>query len=183
MKRLAMITTLVLSAALSASAIRETPQATGQDATLASVKTTHDTVTGFVTKALAMIPQDKLSYKPVDGVRTLGQLFGHLANANGLICGMASGTKFASTGDAEKLTAKADLQKALEASLAFCTKAFAAVTVKNANEPVELFGMKHTRIGALAFNGAHSYEHYGNIVTYMRMNGLVPPSSGGGGEN
>ena len=183
MKRLAVAMLVAACATASISATRDTAQGGTPDATLASVKTTHDTVTGFVTKALAMIPQDKLSYKPVEGVRTLGQLFGHLANANGLICGMASGTKFASTGDAEKLTAKADLQKALEASLAFCGKAFAGVTTKNANEPVELFGMKHTRIGALAFNGAHSYEHYGNIVTYMRMNGLVPPSSGGGGEN
>ena len=182
MRRLTLAIALALCATVSASATRATTQATGIDPTLASVKTTHDAVTGFVTKALAMIPQDKLSYRPVDGVRTLGQLFGHLANANGLICGTATGTKFASTGDAEKLTAKADLQKALEASLAFCGKAFASVTAKNANEAVDLFGMKHTRIGALAFNGAHTYEHYGNIVTYMRMNGMVPPSTGGGGD-
>ena len=181
MHRFTLAVAIAMCATLSASAVRQAPA--GPDATMASIKVTHDAVSGFVTKALAMIPQDKLSYKPVDGVRTLGQLFGHLANANGMICGMASGTKMASSGDAEKLTAKADLQKALEASLAFCGQAFAAVTAKNANEPVELFGMKHTRIGALAFNGAHTYEHYGNIVTYMRMNGMVPPSSGGGGEN
>jgi len=39
--------------------------------------------------------------------------------------------------------------------------------------------MAHTRIGAMAFNTAHDFEHYGNIVTYMRINKMVPPSSGG----
>jgi len=52
------------------------------------------------------------------------------------------------------------------------------------NESVTLFGqLKLSRLGALAFNNTHDFEHYGNIVTYMRLNGLVPPSSGGGGGN
>jgi uncharacterized damage-inducible protein DinB len=44
-------------------------------------------------------------------------------------------------------------------------------------QEVSLFGMKGTRLWALTFNVAHSFEHYGNVVTYMRANGLVPPSS------
>jgi uncharacterized damage-inducible protein DinB len=181
MHRFTLAIALAMCATLSGSASRQAPA--GPDATLASIRTAHDVAKGYVTKALAMIPQDKLAYQPTDKVRTMGQLFGHIANASGMICGMASGTKMASSGDAEKLTTKADLQKALEASLAFCDKAFASITATNANEPVELFGMKHTRIGAMAFNNAHNFEHYGNIVTYMRINGMVPPSSGGGGEN
>jgi hypothetical protein len=53
------------------------------------------------------------------------------------------------------------------------------ITATNANQGVTLFGMSHTRVGAMAFNNAHNFEHYGNIVTYMRMNKLVPPSSAG----
>jgi uncharacterized damage-inducible protein DinB len=181
MKRLSLAVAMVACVSISASASRQAPA--GPDATLASIRSAHDVVKGYVTKALAMIPEDKLGYQPTKEVRTMGRLFGHVANASGMICGMASGTKMASSGDAEKLTAKADLQKALEASLAFCDKAFAAITANNANEPVELFGMKHTRIGAMAFNNAHNFEHYGNIVTYMRINGMVPPSTPGGGEN
>jgi uncharacterized damage-inducible protein DinB len=180
MHRFTLSIAIVMCATLSASASRQAPA--GPDATLASIKAMHDTVKGYLTKAVAMIPADKLAYQPTKEVRTMGQLFGHVANASGMICGLASGTKMASGGDAEKLTTKADLQKALDASLAFCDKAFAAITAKNANEPVELFGMKHTRIGAMAFNNAHNFEHYGNIVTYMRINGMVPPSSGGGGN-
>ena len=106
-------------------------------------------------------------------------MFGHIADANGLICSMAAGTKNPATGSAEKLTTKAELEKALAAGFAVCDAAFKAVTTANANEPVELFGMKHTRLGALAFNATHLFEHYGNLVTYMRINGIVPPSSGG----
>ena len=58
------------------------------------------------------------------------------------------------------------------------------ITAANMNESVTLFGqLKLSRLGALAFNNTHDFEHYGNIVTYMRLNGLVPPSSGGGGGN
>jgi hypothetical protein len=90
--------------------------------------------------------------------------------------------KAAPAGDAEKLTTKAEIQKALADAFAICDWAFQAITAANANETVTLFGMTHTRIGALAFNTAHDFEHYGNIVTYRRINGMVPPSSGGGGN-
>jgi hypothetical protein len=99
-----------------------------------------------------------------------------------MICGTASGMKSASTVDAEKLATKAEIQKALAASFSECDHAFQMITAANANEGITLFGMAHTRIGGMAFNTAHNFEHYGNIVTYMRINGLVPPSSGGGGD-
>ena len=149
------------------------------DATLASVKTTYDVVKGYITKSAAQVPQDKLTYQPTKEVRTMGQLFGHIANSSGLICATAAGMKPPAAGDAEKLTTKADLEKAVAAGFAVCDQAFKAITTANANEPVELFGMKHTRIGALGFNAAHLFEHYGNLVTYMRINGMVPPSSAG----
>jgi uncharacterized damage-inducible protein DinB len=165
--------------ALSASSTRVQAQAPGVDATIASLKVTYDVLKDNITKAAAMVPEDKYKYQPTKDVRTMGQLFGHLANANALICSTATGLKNPSTGDAEKLATKAEITKALSAAFAFCDQAFKAVTAKNANEPVELFGMKHTVAGAMAFNNAHDYEHYGNIVTYMRINGMVPPSSGG----
>ena len=171
---------MTLALAISAaSSVRVQAQAPGVDATIASLKVTYDLLKDNITKAAAMVPEDKYKYQPTKDVRTMGQLFGHLANANALICSTATGLKNPSTGDAEKLATKAEITKALAAAFAFCDEAFKAVTAKNANEPVDLFGMKHTRAGAIAFNNAHDYEHYGNIVTYMRINGMVPPSSGG----
>jgi len=153
------------------------------DPTTASLKATYDMVKGYITKAAAQVPEDKYKYQPTKEVRTMGALFGHIAESNGGICATASGMKPVAVG-AEKLATKAELQKALADSFAFCDKAFAAMTAANMNESVTLFGqLKLSRLGALAFNNSHDFEHYGNIVTYMRLNGMVPPSSGGGGGN
>jgi uncharacterized damage-inducible protein DinB len=149
------------------------------DATIASVKATHDIAKGYITKAAAQVPDAMYTFQPTKEVRTMGQLFGHIANASRMICGTASGMKPSATGDAEKLATKAEIEKALAASFSECDHAFQMVTAANANEGVTLFGQSHTRVGAMAFNTAHNFEHYGNIVTYMRINGLVPPSSGG----
>jgi uncharacterized damage-inducible protein DinB len=172
---------LMLAVFSTSSAYTQAPQ--GIDATMASVKTTYDVVKGYITKAAAQVPEDKYKYQPTKDVRTMGQLFGHVANASAMICSTASGMKAASAGDAEKLATKAEIQKALAAAFSACDHAFQMISASTANETVTLFGMTHTRIGAMAFNTAHNFEHYGNIVTYMRLNGMVPPSSGGGGEN
>lgn len=154
--------------------------AAGGDATIASVKMMYEGIKGYVTKAAAMVPEDKYKYQPTKEVRTMGQLFGHIANASALICGTSSGMAMKlSGGDAEKLATKAEIQKALGEAFAACDHGFQMITAANANEAVTLFGQKHTRIGGMAFNNGHNFEHYGNIVTYMRINGMVPPSSGG----
>ena len=175
----------VISALTAAAAIAATAgvvEAQAQDATVASVKAIHDQVKGVIIKAAAQVPADKYSYRPTPEVRTFGQLFGHIANASQMFCAAASGMKSPAAGDAEKLATKAELQKAVADAMTFCDHAFQMITSANANESIELFGAKHSRVGALAFSNAHNYEHYGNLVTYLRMNGMVPPSSGGGGE-
>jgi uncharacterized damage-inducible protein DinB len=170
---------LVLAAAALVILSPMTTSAQGQDATIASVKATWEAVKGYITRAAAMVPEDKYKYQPTKDVRTMGQLFGHIANASALICNTASGMKPSGGGDAEKLATKAEIQKALADAFATCDHAFMMITTANANETVTLFGQTHSRIGAMAFNSAHDFEHYGNIVTYMRINGMVPPSSGG----
>ena len=157
-----------------------TLSAQAPDPTIAAIKTTYDMVKGYVTKAAAQVPEDKYKYQPTKEVRTMGALFGHIADANNMICGTAAGTPPAGQGGAEKLATKAELQKALADSFAACDRAFTAVNAKNMNESVTLFGsLTLTRLAALSFNVSHDMEHYGNLVTYMRMNGMVPPSSGG----
>jgi len=144
----------------------------------------HDIVKGHVTKSAEMVSEANYSFKPTPEVRSFGQMFGHIANANFMICSAASGLANPAAGsNAEQLKTKAEIQKAVVDSFAFCDKAWDAVTAAKAGEPVELFGMKHTRASALSFNAAHDWEHYGNLVTYMRLKGMVPPSSQGGGMN
>ena len=82
------------------------------------------------------------------------------------------------SGIEKEKSAKKDVVAALEASFTFCESAFSGMTTARANETIKFFlPGTHTRIGVLAVNNAHDYEHYGNVVTYMRLKGLVPPSS------
>lgn len=150
--------------------------------TRAGIKSTYDSVKGYLTKAAEQTAEEHFSFKPTPAVRSLGQLFGHVANANFMICAMAAGEKSPATGNAEQLKSKAEIHKALVDSFAYCDSAWTKIDGAKGSEPVELFGMKHTRASALAFNAAHDWEHYGNIVTYLRLKGLVPPSSQGGGN-
>ena len=80
-------------------------------------------------------------------------------------------------GTAGSLKTKADLIKALQESNALCDQAYNALTEANASEARTLFGGRRTLIGVLEFNISHHNETYGTMVPYMRMKGVVPPSS------
>ena len=149
------------------------------DPAVAGIKSTHDLVKGNILKAAAQVPDDMYAFKPTPDVRSMGALFAHVADANFMICAAASGEKPSMSGSIEKeKTAKKDILAALEASFTFCESAFAGMTAARANETVKFFVPgTYTRLGVLAFNSAHDFEHYGNVVTYMRLKGLVPPSS------
>ena len=124
------------------------------------------------------VPEDLYAFKPTPEIRALGQLIGHIADGNNSICGAASGMKAAVTGSVEKTeTTKAALQKALADSFAFCEQAIASMDDKKGAETAKTFLGVQPRLMVLAFNNSHLNEHYGNLVTYMRLKGIVPPSS------
>ena len=75
------------------------------------------------------------------------------------------------------MTAKADLSKALADSSAYCNTVIDGMTDAKGMEVVKFFTGPTPRLLVLSFNVSHSYEHYGNLVTYMRLNKIVPPSS------
>jgi uncharacterized damage-inducible protein DinB len=107
-----------------------------------------------------------------------------VADASANICGAASGDKPPSLNAEKSMTTKAQLSKALSEALAFCDKVIAAMDDKKAMETTKFFvGGSSPRAMVLAFNTSHNFEHYGNLVTYMRLNKIVPPSSAGGGAD
>jgi uncharacterized damage-inducible protein DinB len=132
----------------------------------------------FVVRALEQIPDSLLTFKPTPEVRSLGQLFAHVADGEHLFCSLGLGEAAPNPFDVieKSKTTKAELRQALQESMAHCDRAYAQ-TDAAAQTPAEFFGQKGTRLFLLNLNGAHDYEHYGNIVTYMRLKGLVPPSS------
>jgi uncharacterized damage-inducible protein DinB len=147
----------------------------------AGVRGLYNTVKGYITKAAEQMPEEHYSFKPTPEVRSFGQLVGHIANAGYMFCATAKGEESPSQQDIEKLTTKAELVAALNASFTYCDGAYEIAGMK-AMEPVKLFGQDHTRLSTLEFNMGHDFEHYGNIVTYMRLKGLTPPSSQGSGN-
>ena len=142
-----------------------------------AAKQTLGMVKGNIVKSAEQMPEEHYSFKPTPDVRSFAELIGHVANANYMICSRASGAENPNKANIEKtVTAKAELSKALAESFAFCEAQFDGLGAK-APEVIDLFGMKMPRLNALQFNTIHDMEHYGNIVTYMRLKGLVPPSS------
>lgn len=117
------------------------------------------------------------AFAPSEGIRTFGQLVGHVADAQYLFCSAAIGKENPALGIEKTKTTKADLVAALKEGFAYCDKALDSLTDANAAELVKFFGNERTRLNVYSFNAMHNYEHYGNMVTYMRIKGLVPPTS------
>lgn len=132
-----------------------------------------------VIRTAAKVPEDLYSFKPTPEVRSLGQLIAHIADGNFGICGAGSSMKPTMSG-VEKSTGgngKAAIQKALAASFEFCESAWASMDATRSGETVKTFLGVQPRFSVLTFNTSHVWEHYGNLVTYMRLKGIVPPSS------
>lgn len=145
-----------------------------------AVRPIYDIVKGYLTRAAEQMPEANYAFKPTPDVRSFGQLVGHVANASYLFCSGIKGETNPQTGDFEKTTAKAALVQALKDAFAYCDGAY-QITDMKATEEVTFFGsMKGSKLWALSLNAAHDWEHYGNVVTYLRLKGLVPPSSQGG---
>jgi uncharacterized damage-inducible protein DinB len=144
----------------------------------ASEKGLYTFMSNAVVRAAEKMPEENYSFKPTPEVRSFGQLVGHEADANYMFCSLATGETNPSKGIEKTKTSKADLVAALKDAVAYCTKSFDGMTDAKGSEIVKLFGsMNVARLTVFSLNTAHTDEHYGNIVTYMRLKGLVPPTS------
>lgn len=120
-------------------------------------------VNGWVTKAAEMVPAEKYNYKPVDTVRTFGQLIGHITDSYNYFCAQGVGNDVKYTEAVEKGgTDKDTLLPKLKEAVAKCNAAYSS---------------DKARFRPLFTNMGHTNLHYGNIITYLRMMGLKPPSS------
>jgi uncharacterized damage-inducible protein DinB len=123
------------------------------------------------------VPEESYAFKPTDGVRGLGQVLGHVADSQYTFCSEVLGEKNPAPGIEKSKTSKADLIAGLKDAFAYCDKAYDSVTDASAGEMVKHFGTDMPKLGVLTANLLHTVEHYGNLVTYMRMKNIVPPTS------
>ena len=151
---------------------------------VAEVKSIYTAVHTNITRAVEQFPADKLTWQPTPAVRSWARLIGHITDDNNGACYLLAGeaarpprvdTVDTQESPANKLS-KDDLLKGYKESVERCNKAFAAVTEANMAERAAPTSAR-SKIGALIYNTSHTNEHYGNIVTYMRLNGMVPPST------
>ena len=123
------------------------------------------------------MPEENYNFKPTDTVRTYGQIVGHIADAQYNFCAMALGETNPGLKIEETKNSKADLVDDLKSALTYCDKAYDTMTDAASLQTLKMFGMDMPKFGVLNINNAHDMEHYGNLVTYMRLKNIVPPTS------
>ena len=190
MKNTTVLAALAAALALATSADAQAPQPQQPPPPLpgliTEVKTISTNVQTNIVKAAEQFPADKLTWQATPAVRSWARLIGHITDDNNGACWALAGeaeapprvdTQDNQDSPANKLT-RDDLVNGLKASVERCNKAFTAVTDANMAERNGANG-RRSKLGALIYNTSHTNEHYGNIVTYMRLNNLVPPSTAG----
>jgi uncharacterized damage-inducible protein DinB len=128
----------------------------------AAIKAGFTQVSDYITRAAQLVPPDRYTYKPVGTVRTFGQLLAHIVDGYAYYCGRGAGRNVQWSDAVEK--------GAVE-------KAALATKLKQASDACLASYGSPKQLPALLENIAHTNLHYGNIITYMRMMGLTPPSS------
>jgi len=156
---------------------QEKPAVTAENPLSTWNKLAYARVKGILLKSAEKMPEENYSFKPVDTVRSYGQIVGHVADAQYIFCSLARGEKNPALDIEHTKTSKADLIAALNAAFAYCDKAYDGMTDASAVQTIKLFGNDAPRLSALTVNNMHDLEHYGNLATYMRMKNIVPPSS------
>lgn len=160
-----------------AAAQTQAASAPAADASVAAVRGMWEMMTNYVVASAEQAPDSLYAYRPTPEVRSFGQLIGHVAGAQYMFCAAALGEAPRGEDDIEKTrTTKTELVQALKESMEYCARAYAQADAAT-QAPIKLFGADRTRFFALVMNATHNSEHYGNLVTYMRINGMVPPSS------
>jgi hypothetical protein len=141
----------------------------------AEIKQVYTSVKTNLLAAADVMPEANYGFAPVPEEMTFGAWVAHIADSQTGVCSALNG--HARRGDAATKTGKADLVAALKASFDECDTAYNALTDANATELVAYGRGQNSRAGRLAYNTAHEQECYGSMAVYMRIKGIVPPST------
>lgn len=141
-----------------------------------AARTIQNAVRSNIVKSAEKMPEDQYGFKPTPEIRSYGQLIGRLADANNAFCSASLGVANPSPGIEKSKSSKADLVAALKAAIQLCDKAY-DISDAQATEMVKFRNGERNRLSLLQLNSFHSNLHYGNLVTYLRLKGITPPSS------
>jgi uncharacterized damage-inducible protein DinB len=142
---------------------------------------TYLSIKDAILRSAAKMPGEHFEFRPTAEVRTFGGILAHIIDANYLLCSPASGDTNPNGAVVDKSErdrlAGPMLVGRLRESFAMCDRAYAQLTEANAGDILPFMSAKRPRLGLLWFHISHAFEHYGNLVTYMRIKGIVPPTS------
>jgi len=169
----------VLCVAIAASGA--SPQAPAANAVSGAIKSAWDGAKKNIKDSAEQMPEADYAFKPVATVRSFGEVLAHVAGASYVFCSAAKGEKspFSEEHFEKAATTKAQIVKAVADAMTYCDGVYGALTDAKAGQSIEMpFGMgKGPGATALMMNTGHLLEHYGNLVTYFRIKGMVPPTS------
>ena len=130
-----------------------------------------------ILKAADKMPAEDYTYKPTPEVRTYARVVNHITEAQVHTCDAANGGAASAAKMPAETAGKAEIVEALKASFSTCDKAFAATTDASMGEMLTMGQMKRSRTGLLWGVISHDNEQYATLALYLRLKGLVPPSS------
>jgi uncharacterized damage-inducible protein DinB len=171
MNRLSTFT--VLAACISACAL----QAQTPTTLAAEVKQAYNAVKKNILKSAEKMPEGDYAFKPTPEIRSFAEVLEHVAESQMRSCSAITGDQKPASAAAK--AAKAEIITALNDAFAECDKAYDSLTDANASEGIKTPRGQRTRLGALVGNIIHNTEQYGIISVYLRLKGIVPPSSAG----
>ena len=128
-----------------------------------------------IMKSADAMPESKYNYRPTKDVRSFAEILNHVADISYTLCSNVKGA--ANPAAATAKVSKTELMAYLKGSFDYCDGVYAGFTDAHLNEPADFWGTKTNKMFVLTQVGNHDALHYGNLVTYLRLNGLVP--SGG----
>lgn len=149
------------------------PSSTTRDAAVDALRQEWSAIVSNIGRAAELMPDSSYSYRPVPTVMSFGELLAHVSSTQFSTCGSALGVSAPADSARPATNSKSELRQHYVASIAFCQRAYLQNVSAISDRPHEV----SRRYFGLVHNTAHVNEHYGNMVTYMRMLGLVPPSS------
>ncbi len=181
----------------------QTPTASPQpvaDPVATALKNAFDGVSRNLSESATKMPEENFAFKPTPEVRSFGEILGHVANSHYSYCSRVKGEKNPNTQNLETVASKAEMVKAFNESVDYCKAVYASMTdaklVQTVTPPAPAPAPAAQRgeapaagqkppaaprpvvpFNVLNQNLTHDWEHYGNIVTYLRLKGLVPPST------
>lgn len=151
---------------------------TGKDVIVGPLRFQWDMTKKLVLGIAEMVPESKYDYRPTPEVRSFREQFVHIVGENYNYMAMIAGDPAPDRSKFEALKTRDEILKALTDSYDYGTKALANLTDEKAADPISIRGRKTLRWGAALYNIQDNMDHYGNLVTYVRLNGMVPPRLG-----